>query len=253
MPGLTASAYDFRFLPGAFGFPARGDRSFDAFTISSKSDLGTFMSLRMIPLNVLNSGVASNLAAVMGGGCVSAGVLLSPRLELIGYLPILAGQLLVGESPSNNVPHREDEALNVGHVAVVVAKRLFIEIPEEVKRLHAYIGPMNASLEQTPNVLKPVRMNVAVDIRLGVVDHLMLKFIKAVIRLQRIAEQFRSDLNILAHHSLKFRLAARGANLRANCAAALPTLLLRWPYRPARVRGSSLLFCRRAYCAPYLQ
>src|SRR5882724_107649 len=55
----------------------------------------------------------------------------------------------------------------------------------------------------------------------GVVDHLMLKLIQAFIRLQRIAVESGTNLNVIAHKLLKVGLAAGADNLRANLATAL--------------------------------
>src|SRR5471032_1774985 len=144
---VTTMIYrDRDFRPGAFGFPARGDFFFAARTFRSNSDFGTARRLRMMPLNRAKSGVPSNCFAVKGGGCVSPGLGSTPCLEFIGHL-IFARQLLVGKSPSNNVAHRKHEAFNVGHVAVVIAKGLFVKVAEQVEWLHAHIGTVNASLE----------------------------------------------------------------------------------------------------------
>ena len=43
----------------------------------------------------------------------------------------------------------------------------------EVERLHADIRAMNTPLEQTPEVLKAVGVNLAIDILHSMVDHLM--------------------------------------------------------------------------------
>src|SRR5471030_2195820 len=67
------------FLPGAFGFPARGDRSFAVFTISSSSSFGTFRSFRMMLLNFVNSGVALNCFGPNGGGSPASACLCFTR------------------------------------------------------------------------------------------------------------------------------------------------------------------------------
>src|ERR1035437_4553875 len=61
-----------RFLPGALGFPKRGDFAFEVRTRWSSSALGTARSLRMMPLKRSNSGDALNCFAVSDVGCFSA-------------------------------------------------------------------------------------------------------------------------------------------------------------------------------------
>jgi hypothetical protein len=88
----------------------------------------------MMLLNLRNSGDDLNWSSVSGGGCVSLSFV-STCLELIGNLPVLTGQLLVGKPPSNDVTHDENETLNVSHVPVIVSEHLFFNIAEQMKWL----------------------------------------------------------------------------------------------------------------------
>src|ERR1017187_2210912 len=212
------SRYDFGiffFRPGAFGFPTRGESSFDVRTIWSSSDFGTFRIFRMMPLNFLNSSVSRNCSGVSGGGSTaSAGLTFMRHLHF-------PGELLVGETATNNLAHRKDEAVTVGHVPIVEAVNFFVEVPEQVEGLDADIGSLQGPLQKTPEILKPVCVDAAVRILNGVVNHLMLKFIKPVVRLQRIAVDARSSFHVLADQLLKLWLAAGTADLSTDRSTAL--------------------------------
>src|ERR1017187_402456 len=169
----------------------------------------------MMPLNFLNSGVSWNCSGVSGGGSTaSAGLTLMCHLHF-------SGKLLVGETATNNLAHHEHEAVTVGHVPIVEAVNFFVKISEQMEGLDAHIGTFQRPLQKTPEILKPIRVNAAVHILNGVVNHLMLKFIESVVRLQRIAIDARSGFCVLADQLLKFRLAAGAADLRADRSAAL--------------------------------
>ena len=101
----------------------------------------------MIPLKSRNSGVRSNCFGVSGGGCVSPGFISEVNLELINH-PLLASQLLVGETATNNVAHCEHEAFNVRHIAVVVPECLFVNVAEQVERLDSDVRTVKASLQE---------------------------------------------------------------------------------------------------------
>jgi|ERR1700687_1132377 len=53
----------------------------------------------------------------------------------------------------------------------VVAEHLFIEIPEQVKRLDANVGALQSALEQTPEVFESVSVNLSVNVALRMVDN----------------------------------------------------------------------------------
>jgi putative heme degradation protein len=56
---------------------------------------------------------------------------------------------------------------------MVVPKRLFVNVPEQVERLNAHIRALQAPFEQAPEVLASVRVNLAVHVRFGVVNDLV--------------------------------------------------------------------------------
>jgi len=159
------------FRPGAFGFPVRGDCSRDVRTISSNADLGTFTMRRISALNRRNSDVALNWSAVrlVGGGCAS----LVPAAFVVrpsaigdswnrGNLFCLADELLVGHAPSDNLLHRCNEPLGVRQFPIVEPERLLVQIPEQMERFDAHVRPLDATLQETPEVFHAVGVDLAI-------------------------------------------------------------------------------------------
>ena len=152
----------------------------------------------MTLLNRRYSGVALNLSPVKDGGCV---VPAPPSSRIcpsaMCYLSRLFDQLLVSEPSTDYVTHCKNEALKVTHVTVIEPKRLFIHIPKQVEGFYRNIGPVETPLQKRPEILKAIGVNVVFDISYGVVNHLVLEVIQAIVRLQRAAVQFRSGLRWL--------------------------------------------------------
>src|ERR1017187_6629825 len=136
-----------RFRPGAFGLPARGERFFALRTLRSSADFGTARSRLMTVLKCVNSGCASNSSAVSGSGrfssrapvsCASIGPS-AIRNTLLDF----AGQLLVGNAAANNLLHDGAKPFRIRQGAVVVPETLFIQVPEQMERLHADVSPVS--------------------------------------------------------------------------------------------------------------
>ncbi len=70
---------------------------------------------------------------------------------------------------------------------IVEAERLFINVAERVERFDRNISSVETALEETPKILASVRVYIPVHVGYSVVTHLMLKLIKPVIRLRRVA------------------------------------------------------------------
>src|ERR1039457_3958725 len=204
-----------RFRPSAFRFPARGERCFDVFTISSKSDFGTFRRLRMMPLNFRNSSVFMNCSDVSGGRSST-----SVSLTFMRHFHFPC-ELLVSETATNNLAHRVDKAITICHVPVVVVVDFLVKVAEQVERLDRNVGTFQRTLEQAPEILQSVGVNTAVHVLKRMVNHGMLKLIQSVVRLKRIAVDARSGFHVLADQLLKFRLAAGIANASTDRSAAL--------------------------------
>ena len=86
----------------------------------------------------------------------------------------LADQFIVGHAATDDTANRHAETVGVVHVAPMVeTERLFIQIPEQVERLHADVSSLESTLEQGPEILAAVRVDGAIDVGFGVVDDLV--------------------------------------------------------------------------------
>src|SRR5260370_1995088 len=63
----------------------------------------------------------------------------------------------------------------VSQFTVVVPEHLFVQIPEEVERLHADVGAFQLALEQTTEIFESVGVDLPINVFFGVVDSLMLE------------------------------------------------------------------------------
>jgi hypothetical protein len=117
----------------------------------------------------------------------------------------------------------EAEAIRVVHfIPIVEPERLLVNVTEQVERLDADVGAMQPAFKEAPEILGSVGVYLPIHICLSMIDHLMGEVIgKPIVGLQGIAVQIRSNLNVLADQTVKFRLPAGANNLRADLSAAL--------------------------------
>jgi hypothetical protein len=90
-----------------------------------------------------------------------------------------------------------------------------------VERLNANVGPIEAALQQRPEIFQPVGVDFAANVLHGVVNYFMLKFIESTVGLQRIREQRGPGENILANFGLLGLFLGIVNNLGPNLAATL--------------------------------
>ena len=74
---------------------------------------------------------------------------------------ILTCQAIPRQATPRNLPTHESKSLRVRELAPVIAERLLIQVPEQVKRLHGNVGAVQLPLNETPKILHRVRVNVA--------------------------------------------------------------------------------------------
>src|ERR1035441_9760462 len=167
------------FLPGLLGLPARGERFFALRTLRSSADFGTARSRFMTVLKCRNSGCASNSSAVSGGGISSPAPV---SCDSIGPSTIrdtflyLASQLLVGNTATNDLFHNSTKPFRVRQGAVVIPETLFVKIPEQMEWLNTDVGPVESALQQTPEVLHRICVDVSIHILHRVIDNRVLVF-----------------------------------------------------------------------------
>jgi hypothetical protein len=95
---------------------------------------------------------------------------------------LLAGEFLPGETLPEHLTDSQVEAICIIQLlAVVIAKRLLINIAEQVERLDANVCSVQTALEQAPEIFHGIGMHVSVDVLNGVVNHLVLKLSESLI------------------------------------------------------------------------
>src|SRR6266478_3054065 len=104
----------------------------------------------------------------------------------------------------------------------VVAKHLFIQIPEEMKLFDANVGSFESALEQAPEILQPVSVNAAINVPFRVVNDFMLESLvpQALIGHERIGIDRTSGLDVSENVTLQSMLATVAYDGGANFSAA---------------------------------
>jgi len=179
----------------------------------------------MTVLKCWNSGCASNPSAVRGGTSSRAPVSsidIGPMSAMSDYPFHLASQLLVSNTASHNLFHNRTETFRVREGTEVIPETLFVQVPEQMERLDADVSPVQSALQETPEVLHRVRVNVAVHVLYGVVDDCVLVFVlQTVIRFQFVTEDSGASFDALPDGRLQFFLRAAPDVADDNLPAAL--------------------------------
>ena len=109
-------------------------------------------------------------------------------------MTIVAGEFLIREPLPGDPPEHGGESLGIVHVyPIVVAERLLIDVFAQVERLDANVGSVQSALEETPEVLHRVGVDVAVSVFDGVVDDgVLIVTFQTIVGFQFIAEDRRA-------------------------------------------------------------
>ena len=134
----------------------------------------------------------------------------------------LTNQLFVGEALAYDLRYRQAEAVGIVHVDTIVkAERLFVNIAEQVERLNADVGAVDAALQETPEILHAIGVNVLANILHGMVNDLMSVFVReSPVGLQEVAINVRSGFHVVTYQLLQFALLASPYDLGADLTAA---------------------------------
>jgi hypothetical protein len=140
-----------------------------------------------------------------------------PSTKILVSRFVLAGQFLVRQSPSDDLGKRRSEASAVIVLALVVAKRLLVQVAKQMEGLDADVSTFQATLQERPKILDSVRVDIAVHVALRVIDHLMdIIRVQTIVRAPSIGENVRPTLDIFANESLECRAARIGNVTQAN-------------------------------------
>ena len=70
-----------------------------------------------------------------------------------------------GSNPSNGGGvHRLISSSSIIKLALIVTKALFVKITMKVEGLDTHVGSVDAALQEVPKVLKPIRVNLPVNV-----------------------------------------------------------------------------------------
>src|ERR1035441_2261862 len=82
-----------------------------------------------------------------------------PSRLLLTHPPLrisFPGKLVPREPLAKDAPHGDIKPLAIVQaLPIIVPECLFVQVPEEVKRLHAHVGTMYTTLQEAPEVLQP--------------------------------------------------------------------------------------------------
>src|SRR5579871_409602 len=134
----------------------------------------------------------------------------------------LAGQRIEGQPLAEYGGGGFDEASGVRQLAVVETVNLFIEVTEQVERLNRHVSALQSALQEAPEVLAAVGVDLPVHVAFGVDDDVVsIVGVQAVVREQFVGVDFRSASDVLADLRLKDRLPVALHDTRTHGAVAI--------------------------------
>lgn len=84
-----------------------------------------------------------------------------------------AQELLIGDALTRDRRKCRHEPALVIVLAGIEAERLFIEVAEQMERLDTHIGALDPALQEAPEVLNAVGMDIPAHVGFGVIDDLV--------------------------------------------------------------------------------
>src|SRR5207302_2071030 len=115
------------------------------------------------------------------------------RLPRLGVNALTTYELRIPQAFSRNTTKRLNKPPRIGVLSFVVPKFLFVQIPEQMKRLNVHIRSSQCSLEQRPEVFKAISVDMPLSIGNRVINHVVSVFIrKLVVRAKAVGDHFRT-------------------------------------------------------------
>ncbi len=97
-------------------------------------------------------------------------------------------QLLISYPPIDDPRQDGDEPFKIACLSRIVAKRLLIEIAEQMERGNPDVGSLESALQQAPEVFEAIRVNAAMNVLNRMVYNLMFELlVQSLITGERIA------------------------------------------------------------------
>lgn len=134
----------------------------------------------------------------------------------------LAGQLSIGKPFAENAFNSANEPGGVAGLPVVIAIGLLIKVSEQVERLNADVSSLDGPLQETPEVLNPIGVNLAPDVCLGMVNDLVgVGVCQIIVGLERVCVDLRTWLNHVADFRRETLALDFGDHLRPDRAVSV--------------------------------
>src|SRR5437867_10851834 len=93
-----------------------------------------------------------------------------PRLCRVGAITTFSrDKLCVFQGFADNSTQRFRKSASVIVFALVKSKRLLVQIPEQMKRLHIDVSSVQSAFEKRPKVFHPIRVYLALRVTNGMV------------------------------------------------------------------------------------
>src|ERR1700680_4171905 len=100
-----------------------------------------------------------------------------------------------------------------------------------MERFNAYISTLQSALQERPEVLQSVGVDLAIDVSLGVVDDLMhVILVQSVVGLQRVGEYVGILRDVCTNGGLQECLAYPLDDVGANGAVSVRPVALQQPH-----------------------
>lgn len=171
--------------------------------------LGLSALARFSPPVAQTSGKRSCRPSSLGLAC-SGGLSPCFNLPALRWRRIGPNELLVGQSLADDVGGNVFESVPVHVMAGVESEHLLVKVSEQVERLHTDVGSLDGALQQRPEVLHAIGVNLAVNVFFGMVNDLVLILVtEQDVGAVSIRIDFRATLYILADFGDK--VSATGA------------------------------------------
>jgi hypothetical protein len=154
-----------------------------------------------------------------------------PRPWRASRRSLSAGQVGVGQALADDALGRAEEAHAIGHLPIVEPEGLLIQVAEEMERLYADVGSLDRALEERPEVLHAVGVDLPLDVLLGVVDDAVDVFGAEVgVGLEGVSEHLGARLDVLPHLGSHGLLPDVGDDLRLDLAVPVLAVAFQEPH-----------------------
>jgi len=143
---------------------------------------------------------------------------------------------------ADDADNAKKEPARIGVLALVEPESLLVEVAEQVKRLDTNVCPANRSLQERPEVLHPVGVDVTANVGNSMVDHVVNVIrSKAIVGAKRIGMNLRTLYHIFAYVLLKFSATYVPDDVQDHARGFLGSVALQQSHDGSHRNGASAL------------